>query len=46
MLVMIGRLLALQVNNWNEDRKKNILEEDYYCKLLEDLNQDAIEIKN
>ena len=46
ILVMIGILLALQVNNWNEDRKKRLLEADYYCKLLEDLNQDVIEIKN
>ncbi|PTM11001.1 MAG: hypothetical protein DA407_02590 [Bacteroidetes bacterium] len=46
ILVMIGILLALQVNNWNEDRKNLLLEADYYCKLLEDLNQDVIEIKN
>jgi hypothetical protein len=45
ILVMIGILLALQVNNWNEERKKRILEANYYCTLLEDLNQDVIEIK-
>jgi hypothetical protein len=46
ILVVIGILIALSINNWNEEQKKRSLEEDYYCKLLEDLNQDAIEIKN
>lgn len=45
ILVVIGILIALQINNWNEERKKRIQEADYYCKLLEDLNQDVIEIK-
>ena len=45
VLVVIGILIALSINNWNEDRKKRLLEADYYCKLLEDLNQDVIEIK-
>ncbi|MFC4723428.1 DUF6090 family protein [Geojedonia litorea] len=39
-LVMIGILLALQVNNWNENRKNNIEERDYYCKFLDDVRQD------
>ena len=46
VLVVIGIFIALQLNNLNEDRKNRILEEDYYCKLLEDLNQDVVEIKN
>ena len=46
ILVVIGILIALSINNWNEERKKRLLEEDHYCKLLEDLNQDIVEIKN
>jgi len=46
VLVVIGILIALQINNWNEDRKNRVLEADYYCKLLEDIDQDALEIKN
>ena len=45
VLVVIGILIALSINNWNEERKKLVLEADYYCKLLEDLNQDVIEIR-
>lgn len=44
VLVVIGILIALQVNDLNEERKNRILEAEYYCKLLEDLNQDVIEI--
>ena len=43
---MIGILLALQVNNWNEQRKENKLEQDYYCKLLEDVQQDLVQVNN
>jgi len=46
VLVVIGILIALQINNWNEERKNHILEADYYFKLLEDVDQDALEIKN
>ncbi|MBE9488920.1 MAG: hypothetical protein IMY67_01380 [Bacteroidetes bacterium] len=45
LLVVIGILIALQLNNLNEKRKNRILEAVYYCKLLEDLNQDVLEIK-
>ena len=44
LLVVIGILIALQVNNWNEQRKGNILEAEYYCRLLEDLMQDGEQI--
>jgi len=30
LLVVIGILIALQVNNWNEERKLNLLEVSYY----------------
>ncbi|WP_445385804.1 DUF6090 family protein [Robiginitalea sp. IMCC44478] len=39
-LVMIGILLALQVNNWNEKRKSNTLKEAYIENLIADLNTD------
>ena len=44
LLVVIGILIALQINNWNEDRKNNNLEQEYYCRLLEDINQDRTRI--
>lgn len=39
-LVMIGILLALQINNWNESVKEKKVEEQYYCRMVEDLTQD------
>ncbi len=35
ILVVIGILIALQINNWNEDRKESIME----TKVLEDLSE-------
>lgn len=46
VLVVIGILIALQINNWNEDRKQRNLEMDYYCQLFEDVSQDAIQVNN
>jgi len=43
-LIVIGILIALQIDNWNQQRQDRILEEDYYCQFLEDLNQDAIQL--
>lgn len=40
VLVVIGILIALQINNWNENRKNEKLEAGYYCRLLEDVEQD------
>lgn len=40
ILVVIGILIALQINNWNEARKDSIAEKDFYCKLLEDFELD------
>lgn len=37
-LVMIGILLALQVNNWNEQRKAKIKSISYHERILEDLD--------
>jgi len=38
VLVVIGIIIALQVNNWNEGRKDRVLEQDYYCRILDDFN--------
>lgn len=46
LLVVIGILIALQVNNWNESQKDRKLENEYYCRLLEDANQDKEQISN
>ena len=40
VLVMIGILLALQVNTWNENRKSNSIRDSNYVQLLEDLKTD------
>jgi len=40
LLVMIGILLALQVNNWNEKQKDIRAEREYLNGILEDLNTD------
>ena len=39
LLVVIGILIALQINNWNEERKQAIRSLDYHERLLEDLNR-------
>lgn len=39
LLVMIGILLALQVNNWNEERKESKLSEEYISRIAEDLDR-------
>ncbi|MDU8887223.1 DUF6090 family protein [Yeosuana sp. MJ-SS3] len=44
ILVVIGILIALQINNWNKQRKDNKLEAEYYCRLLEDIEQDKQQI--
>ncbi|KPM32943.1 Hypothetical protein I595_1370 [Croceitalea dokdonensis DOKDO 023] len=43
ILVVIGILIALQINNWNENIKSIALEKAYYCKIAEDLQ---VDIKN
>ena len=46
VLVMIGILLALQVNNWNEQRVTNKLEVSTLQELITTLVQDTIKLKN
>jgi hypothetical protein len=36
ILVVIGILIALQINNWNENQKKSILENQYLIRLKEE----------
>lgn len=45
ILVVIGILIALQINNWNENKKTENKRQDYYNQLLDDLNKD-IEFAN
>jgi len=44
MLVVIGILIALQINNWNDQRKAGLQEQEYYCLLLEEIKQDKQQI--
>jgi hypothetical protein len=46
ILVVIGILIAVQINNWNEENKDRIQEQLSYCRLLEDVNQDELQLNN
>ena len=46
VLVVIGILIALQINNWNEDRKSESKKQGYYVQLLDDLNNDIVSAQN
>lgn len=46
ILVVIGILIALQINNWNEHQKQNRLEQEYYCRLAEDVQLDKEQMGN
>ncbi|AZQ57842.1 hypothetical protein EJ994_03125 [Maribacter sp. MJ134] len=46
ILVVIGILIALQINDWSQDKKNRKLEAQYYCRLLEDVNQDFTNYNN
>ena len=41
ILVVIGILMALQINNWNEERKESTIIKTYLKGMLVDLNNDA-----
>ena len=45
ILVVIGILIALSINNWNEDRKSKKMATEVYTNLLTSLEQDSIEVK-
>lgn len=46
VLVMIGILLALQVNTWNEARRSKILEIELYREIQEDLSASTEDLEN
>jgi hypothetical protein len=46
ILVVIGILIALQLNDWNDSQKQLKLENEYYCRLLEDSKLDKEQINN
>ena len=45
VLVVVGILIALQINNWNENQKINDTVQNYYNQLLQDLNKDKVYIE-
>jgi len=40
ILVVIGILIAISINNWNEEKKERIIEHNYLLRLLKDLEDD------
>jgi hypothetical protein len=44
MLVVIGILIELQVNNWNEIRKERLVEIKYLKNLKHDLQSDSTDV--
>jgi len=46
LLVVIGILIALQVNNWNEQRKERQREMTYLYKLLEEAKRDSSSLQS
>ena len=40
ILVVLGILIALQIDNWNENRKESRIVHNYYDQLISDLNAD------
>ncbi len=44
ILVVAGILIALQINNWNEQRKQNILEQEYLIALKTEFENNVIEV--
>ena len=45
-LVVIGILIALQINNWNENRKAEKIEHTYLIRLKNDLAKDTLYLEN
>ncbi|OZV68055.1 DUF6090 family protein [Winogradskyella aurantia] len=46
ILVVIGILIALQINNWNDNEKKKQLKSNYIENLINDLTKDSIQLQN
>jgi len=45
LLVVIGILIALQINNWNEINKNKDSEKEYLFRIQSDINQDITELE-
>ena len=45
LLVVIGILIALQINNWNEKRKQSELKTVYISRLILDIQQDTLNVQ-
>ncbi|EPR74171.1 hypothetical protein ADIWIN_0748 [Winogradskyella psychrotolerans RS-3] len=45
ILVVIGILIALQINNWNEHSKQNQIEHQYLMALKEEFNHNTLKLK-
>ncbi|PTM09472.1 MAG: hypothetical protein DA407_05815 [Bacteroidetes bacterium] len=45
VLVVIGILIALQINNWNENRKTNSIKQSYYSQIIFDLDKETKNIE-
>ena len=45
ILVVIGILIALQINNWNEERKEKIVEKNFFENVRIDLEKDEEKLK-
>lgn len=46
LLVMVGILLALQVNNWNEESKEQEITTKYYTAFINDFERDKEQLSN
>lgn len=46
VLVVIGILIALQINNWNEKKANKELEHNFYSDILDDLEKDERQLNN
>ena len=44
VLVVVGILIALQINNWNEEKKERKIEKNYVISLIEDLEIDTTKL--
>jgi len=46
ILVVIGILIAISINNWNEDRKDQLRLKNHYVELINELNNDIDNLKS
>ena len=46
VLVVMGILIALQINNWNEENKNKKAERTFYREILSDLEKDKIKLES